>query len=194
MENPSAILASRLARGDPAAPQAMVDRYIGRLLALVRPRISARLGRRIDPEDVAQSAFRSFFRRAGLGELQLGRGAPLWRLLSVIALNKLHKQTERHAAARRSLERDAQPGVPADENWLAEIVAGREPDPAAAAAVTDELEFLLAGLSPVARQIVEMRLADYSHEEIATAVERSDRTVRRILADVHAQWQNRGTH
>jgi RNA polymerase sigma-70 factor (ECF subfamily) len=193
MENSSAFLAQRVASGDPASPEAIVDRYLGRLLALVRPRISARLGRRIDAEDVAQSAFRSFFRRAGLGELELGRGAPLWRLLSAIALNKLHKQAERHAAGKRSTRREATPPARDDEDWLAQVVAGREPDPAAAAAVADELDSLLAGLNPLARQIVEMRLADYSHEEIATAVARSDRTVRRILADVQGQWHSRGT-
>lgn len=190
MEESSALLANRLAAGDSASPQAVVDRYLGRLLGLVRPRISRQLGRRIDAEDVAQSAFRSFFRRASLGELELGRGAPLWRLLSAIALHKLLKQAEHHSAAKRSLERETPAGTRTDEDWLAEAVAGREPDPAAAAAVADELGVLLAGLTSVARQIVEMRLADYSHEEIAAAVKRSDRTVRRILADVQRQWQN----
>ncbi|HUE74305.1 MAG TPA: ECF-type sigma factor [Pirellulaceae bacterium] len=193
MEESSALLANRLASGDPAIPQVVVDRYIGRLLALVRPRISRQLGRRIDAEDVAQSAFRSFFRRAALGELELGRGAPLWRLLSSIALHKLLKQAEHHSAAKRSLQRETTPRELTDGDWLAEAVAGREPDPAAATVVADELESMLAGLGPLARQIVEMRLADYSHEEIATAVERSDRTVRRILADVQRQWQNRST-
>lgn len=187
MENSSRILANRLATGDPNSPQAVVDRYVGRLLALVRPRISDRLRRRIDAEDVAQSAFRSFFRRAELGELDLGRGAPLWRLLSAIALNKLHKQAERHTAAKRSIRRDSSPG-----KLLTEVIAGREPDPAGAAAIADELDSLIAGLSPVARQVVEMRLADYSHEEIAAEIGRSDRTVRRILADVQAQWRDRG--
>ncbi|MEX2026201.1 MAG: sigma factor-like helix-turn-helix DNA-binding protein, partial [Pirellulaceae bacterium] len=114
-------------------------------------------------------------------------------LLSAIALHKLLKQAEHHSAAKRSLQRETAPRTGMDCDWLANAVAGREVDPAAAAAVADELDALLAGLTPMARQIVEMRLADYTHEEIATAVERSDRTVRRILADVQRQWQNRST-
>jgi DNA-directed RNA polymerase specialized sigma24 family protein len=190
MENSSVILAGRVASGDPDSPSGVVDRYLARLLALVRPRISAQLGRRLDAEDVAQSAFRSFFRRAALGELELGRGAPLWRLLSAIALHKLLKQAEHHAAARRSSMREVHCDTEVD--WLVQSLAGREPDPTEAAAVADELDIRLAALAPLARQIVEMRLADYSHEEIAAAIERSDRTVRRILADVERQWQSQG--
>ena len=188
MENSSVILSGRVAAGDPDSPAAVVDRYLGRLLALVRPRISAQLGRRLDAEDVVQSAFRSFFRRATLDELELGRGAPLWRLLSAIALNKLLKQAEHHAAARRSSKREVHSET--EVEWLVQSLAGREPDPAKAAAVADELETRLAALPPLARRIVEMRLADYSHEEIAAAVERSDRTVRRILGDVERQWHS----
>lgn len=190
MENSSVFLAGRVAAGDPDSPAAVVDRYLGRLLALVRPRISAQLGRRLDAEDVAQSAFRSFFRRASLGELDLGRGAPLWRLLSAIALNKLLKQAEHHAAVRRSSLREVHGRN--EEDWLSQTLSGRDPDPAEAAAVADELGSRLGSLTPLARQVVEMRLADYSHEEIAAAVERSERTVRRILADVQRRWQGPG--
>ena len=191
MDDSSAFLAARVASGDPSSPQAVFDRYVARLIALVRPRISRQLGQRIDPEDVAQSTFRSFFRRAGLGELSLGRGAPLWRLLSAIALNKLHKQAEHHLAAKRSIRRESAAPAMADDDWLAPSIAGREPDPAEAAALADELKALLAGLDSLTRRVVELRLGDYSHEEIAAAVQRSDRTVRRILADVQDRWQNR---
>lgn len=137
MNDSSALLGPRLAAGDPAAAQAIFDRYIGRLLALVRPRISRQLAQRIDAEDVAQSTFRSFFRRAGLGDLEIGRGAPLWRLLSAIALNKLHKQAEHHLAAKRTVQRETKAGAESDGDWLAQAIAGREPDPAEAAALAD---------------------------------------------------------
>ena len=44
------------------ATQAAYDRYAQRLLALVERRISASLQRRIDPEDILQSAYHSLFR------------------------------------------------------------------------------------------------------------------------------------
>ncbi len=190
MEDSSAFLANRLAAGDPQSPQALFDRYVGRLLALVRPRISRQLAQRIDADDVTQSTFRSFFRRAGRGDLELGRGAPLWRLLSAIALHKLLKQAEHHLAARRSVQRETAPPAPTDDDRLAQTAIGREPDPAQATALADELDSMLSELDPLARTIVELRLADYSHEEIAAQVQRSDRTVRRILADVQDRWQN----
>lgn len=190
MQDSSDLLAARLKARELHVEQAVFDRYIGRLLALVRPRISRQLGQRIDPEDIAQSAFRSFFRRAGQGELDLGRAAALWRLLSAIAINKLLKQAEHHLAAKRSVQRETTRGLDAEPDWLASNVVGHEPNPADAAALADELAHRLASLDPLTRRIAELRLLDYSQEEIAAKVQRSERTVRRILANLQGKWQS----
>jgi hypothetical protein len=55
--------------------------YANRLIALARSRLSSKLAGRIDPEDVVQSVYRSFFAEARAGRYHLDRGGDLWRLL-----------------------------------------------------------------------------------------------------------------
>lgn len=191
MEESSAILATRLAAGDPTAPQDIYDRYVARLLALIRPCISQLLSARLDAEDVTQSAFRSFFRRTEAGELELGRGAPLWRLLAAIAHHKLLKQVEHHLAGLRSPRRET---VTRGEcHTSGEFPDEHAADPQHAAALAEELECVLSQLDPLVRRIVELRLQDYALDEVARVVGRSERTVRRLLGRVEDQIRERLT-
>src|SRR5262252_1081762 len=48
-------------RGDEAASRELFDRYLARLTALARTRISPKLDTRFDADDVVMSAYRSFF-------------------------------------------------------------------------------------------------------------------------------------
>lgn len=81
------------------AADLIFHRYLERLLALARSRMSTKLHRRLDPDDVVQSAYRSFFVHAKNEEYVLQRAGDLWRLLASITLHKLYKQAERHTAA-----------------------------------------------------------------------------------------------
>ena len=49
--------------GSESAARELFDKYCERLMKLARRRIGQRMTSRIDPEDVLQSAFRSFFGR-----------------------------------------------------------------------------------------------------------------------------------
>jgi hypothetical protein len=77
-------LLDRLKQGDETAAGELLDRYASRLIALAMSRIHGRLQRRIDPEDIVQSALGSFFRRAGDGCYQVADGDDLWPLRSTI--------------------------------------------------------------------------------------------------------------
>ncbi len=57
----SAQLLIRWREGDQAAADALFRRYAERLIGLVRLRLSEKLARRVDPEDIVQSVYRSFF-------------------------------------------------------------------------------------------------------------------------------------
>jgi RNA polymerase sigma factor (sigma-70 family) len=176
-------LLARYRRGDDQAATEIFDRYVRRLLELVRQRLLPRLARRLDADDVVQSAYRSFFIHARDGEFVLKRAGDLWRLLSAIALNKLQHQIERHTAARRDM-RQEMPAMPPSDAWAGSDVVGVEPSPAAVAAVAEELEDVMRRRSPLERQVVEMRLQGRSVEEIAARISRSQRTVRRLLEAV----------
>jgi hypothetical protein len=68
--------------------------------------IATWLRRRVDPEDVVQSACRTFFRRASLGDFSLASKDDLWRLLLTITLNKVRMQARFHTRNRRNAARE----------------------------------------------------------------------------------------
>src|SRR5262245_42676912 len=71
-----------------AAAREVFDRYLVRLTALARARISPKLAARFDADDVVMSAYRSFF--VGLREdaFVVENGRDLWQLLVQITLRK----------------------------------------------------------------------------------------------------------
>ncbi len=171
----SADLMARWQAGDQGAAEELFRRYAGRLQALVRSRLSARLARHVDPEDVVQSVYQSFFVGARDGRFVLSRGGDLWRLLVSITLNKLCRRAEQEAAPKRSA------GLGRRRRGGLEGAPARDPTPAEAAGLADTLEQALRGLSPAQRRMVELRLQGYALEEIALDAHRSERTVRRLL-------------
>ena len=64
-----------LPAGDDRAARAVFDRYSNRLIRLAGKHLNQRLAGRVDPEDVVQSVFRTFFRRGLDGEFQLDGSA-----------------------------------------------------------------------------------------------------------------------
>src|SRR5262249_18756127 len=97
-------LLARWRQGDQQAAHELFQRYAARLVALARSRLSSKLSHRIEPEDVVQSAYRSFFGDARDGRYDLQRGGDLWRLLVAITLNKLHDQMRRHTTKKRRID------------------------------------------------------------------------------------------
>jgi DNA-directed RNA polymerase specialized sigma24 family protein/predicted Ser/Thr protein kinase len=177
-------LLRRVQVGDDAAATAAFDRYVQRLIALVRGRISPRLGRRIDAEDVVQSAYRSFFVHAANEEYAWSRAGDLWRLLAKIALHKLFGQIDRHTAARRAIHREN-----GDVELRDVTPSGTEPSPGQAVALAELLHLFHAALASEEQQVLTARLRGESAEEIAVAIRKSPRTVRRTLADLERRLE-----
>lgn len=177
-EDPGQII-ELLAAHDDGAAQRVFDQYVNRLISLARSRLSSRIKRRVDPEDVVQSAFRSFFRRAGEQAFELADSGDLWRLLVVITLNKLRRRVEHHQAAKRSVSREAQP-VLSDDGSAIEF-DGKFDTPEAAVELQDELTHLTQSFDETQRRMIELRLQGYQLEEIADDVGKSERTVRRTM-------------
>jgi RNA polymerase sigma-70 factor (ECF subfamily) len=190
MEVPSVELMARWRNGDQQAAGELFGRYAERLLALARSRLAAWLSRHVDPEDVVQSAYRSFFTGARAGRYALGRSGDLWRLLVAITLHKLQHQVEHHTAGKRAGARDCSRGEEDQSFGVQEEVLAREPTPAEAAALADTLAQLLRGLEPLERRMVELRLQGCRLDEIASDVQRSERTVRRLLERVKERMRH----
>ena len=184
----SLLLLERLRSGDEPAAATLFARYFGRLTGLARRRMSARLSRRADPEDVAMSAYRSFFVGAREGRYVLGRGGDLWRLLSAIALHKLLKKVRHEEAARRSIQVE----LPIDrvaEDRIVRTLAGSGPMEDLTAA--DELDWIASRLDTFGRRVLELRLQGLLVPEIARDSGRLERSVRRSLARIRELMADR---
>src|SRR5262245_7837047 len=185
----SADLLRRIQSGDEFAAAEIFDRYVGRLTHLARSRLAAKLASRIDPEDIVMSAYRSFFIAARDGRFHVQNGDDLWRLLVEVTLHKLYHATHRHLADRRSVNREQHPLDTSNEFIQ---FASREPTPDEALATADELTAVLSQLSERDRQVLELRLQGYEHEEIADRLKCSDRTVRRAVNQARRLMATRG--
>lgn len=185
----SIALMKRYRDGDEEAANELFDRYVCRLMALARTRLSSRLARRVDPEDVVQSAYRSFFRSAAEGNYELQRSGDLWRLLVAITLNKLRMQARRHGAHARDIRCEESMATQANSWGIAPEMTAREPQPEEVAAVSELLERVMSGMSVQQRKMLELRLQNYKIEEIASEVGCSERTVRRLMDQVKVKFQ-----
>ncbi|NUQ65639.1 MAG: sigma-70 family RNA polymerase sigma factor [Pirellulales bacterium] len=184
---PAKALVERWRSGDQVAAQEIYRRYARRLCAIAEQWIDAKLGRRVEADDIVQSVFQTFFRRTHEGEYQIDHSGALWKLLVQITLNKVRKQAERHHAAKRDVASEVCPDI---ERLNPEFFA-RDPSHEEVAAFLDELEFLTTGLVDPEPEIVRLCLEGYSAAEIATEVGCTRWTVRRVLARVGERLQRR---
>ena len=170
--------------GQSEAATAIFDRYVERLLALARRRIGQKLKRRFDPEDVVQSAYRSFFVHAKNEEYQLARSGDLWRLLASITLNKLYRQIEKQTAAKRSVKRE----TPADNSLAAEV-----PDPSAAecVGVIEQMHLAIKGLSTDERLVLTAWLQGQPIGEISESIGKSGANACRLMARARQRVEQR---
>jgi len=172
-------LAERCRRGDEDACRQLFDCYVERLVALARRRISQRLASRVDPEDIVQSVFRTFFGRLKAGRFRLEEQDDLCKLLMRITVHKALRQIHFHQAAKRNPRAELGQGAEANERLL--TVIDRDPSPDEAVAFVDHLEHFLGGLKAQEREILEMRLQGYSNDEIAQKLGIYDRKIRRVI-------------
>src|SRR5262249_11893115 len=142
---PSDPLASaKVDEGD--AARAIFERFTRRLIGLARTQLDAHFQHKIDPEDVIQSVYKSFFLRYGEGMLAAEGGDGLWGLLTCITVRKCADRVRYHRAACRDVNREAPGALGADdvEPWRDAI--GREPTPEEAAVLAETVQGLLSGL------------------------------------------------
>jgi RNA polymerase sigma-70 factor (ECF subfamily) len=183
----------RLRAGDPGAAVEVFDRFAGRLIALARSRLGARLRAKVDPEDILQSVYKSFLRRyAGGGqELTVAGWDDLWGLLAVITLRKCGHKVARFLAACRDVRREV-PAPPPDgaaDGW--EVIA-RDPTPSEAAILAETVEGLLRGLEGRDRDIVTLALQGHTTAEISAQLRRPPRAVYRVLDQVRKRLRRLG--
>jgi DNA-directed RNA polymerase specialized sigma24 family protein len=177
----------QLRTGDPAAAEALWERFFPRLVALARKTLAGHPQRVADADDAAQSAFASFCLRVRAGEFEVQDRNDLWNLLGVITANKARMQARREAAARRV------GGRVVGEDALAGPKGSPLPlDEAGATLPTAEFDLqcedLLNRLEPELRQFAVLRLLGYRNSEIAEMHDCTERKVERKLNLIRLRW------
>lgn len=176
-----------LKNGKDSAANELFDRYASRLIALAGSRIGTHLQRRIDPEDIVQSAYGSFFLRAAEGDFTWQKSGDLWRLLAQITLNKLYSQAERHTAAKRDVRSEA--GASSSSWSQLSPLAAKTLSPEEEASCLEGLGDLLAKLPDDVRQTLTWYLKGESLDSIAQRLGRAPRTIRRQLQALREQLE-----
>jgi RNA polymerase sigma-70 factor (ECF subfamily) len=176
--------------GSERAAQQLFDTYVERLVALARRRISQRLAGRVDPEDIVQSVFRTFFHRAKEGQFRFEEQDDLCKLLMRITVHKTLRKVAFHKAAKRDLRQEMGQGSEPQEQL--QKLLDREPTPEEAVTFLDHLEHFLGRLGAQERQIVEMRLQGCSNDEISEKLGIYDRKIRRVIERVRVMAEEEG--
>src|SRR5262245_55967371 len=182
-----------LKAGDHAAAQPLWERYFQNLVNLARARLRGAPKRMADEEDVALSAFDSFFRGAAEARFpQLVDRNDLCQLLVLITARKAihlrqHERRQKRGGGKVQLETELDGA--SEEPLLAQVI-GQEPTPDFAAQVAEECRRLLDHLGEGdLRSIALWKMEGYTTEEIAarlgcsrSPVERRLRLIRKCLA------------
>jgi RNA polymerase sigma-70 factor (ECF subfamily) len=177
MSNSFAEFLARLHSGDDAAARELFGRFTHQLITLALRHIGAGLRHKVDPEDVVQSVYKSFFVRYGAGNLDLVNWNSLWGLLTLITVRKCAERAAYHRAECRAAAREV-PSPKQEEAapWLEPL--GREPTPLEAAVLSETVEQLFAALDRDDRPILELSLQGHTTREISERLGRAERTVR----------------
>ncbi len=175
-----------------AAAATLVERYQDFLLAVVRSYMGEPLRRRFDSIDFTQDVWGSFFRCYPTMD---GLNDPdnLEALLRTIARNKVIDGTRRNVKTKaekdireRSLPTENKGGEPPAD------VAGTASQVAQANETRALMFDRVKNQPPHYRRVIELRLDGLTIEEIAAAVEKNEKTVRRIIRFVERALKTPG--
>lgn len=155
-------IAARLTADTDLAASELDEQYRARLCQLVEREMDRRFRRKEDPEDVVQSAFRTFYRRNAKGEFHIDSSVDLWRLLETITRHKVLKHVEKLRTAKRDPQRE--------ECTEGDELRGRVPTPEEAAIAADLIEKALVGLNETYVTVLHMRLQNCAEKEIAATL------------------------
>jgi RNA polymerase sigma-70 factor (ECF subfamily) len=168
-------LLRRFRLGSEEAATELYRRYAPRLRRLARSQCSTILAQRVDADDIVQSVFCAFFQAARKGFYDIPAGEDLWRLLLVIALNKVRTKKTYHQAAKRDIRQTIA---------IHSSKTRRHAEDVTRSLLRIAFEEALIQLGEPEREMVTLLMEGRQVAEIAARLRRSKRTVERNLQAV----------
>ena len=179
--------------------QHLWDLYFPRLVKLAESRLRSAKRGLSDGEDVALSAFESFFRGSSAGNFDgVTNRDDLWRLLVKITIRMANNRRRDEQRKKRGGGRVVNQPAPANnddvgDEILFEIV-GNEPTPEFAAMMTEQCQRLFSALTDESHRVVALlKMEGHSNEEIAASLDCGLRSVERKLTVIRKRWLSEET-
>jgi DNA-directed RNA polymerase specialized sigma24 family protein len=184
----------QLKEGDEQAAERVWELYFEKLVRLAARRLRGLSKRDRDEEDVALSAFHSFYERASHGQFaRLENRDDLWRLLVTITARKSSSVIKHQMAAKRgggkTRGESVFHGVDGPHPMGIEQIASEEPTAEFADGVLNTCSELLTGLDDSLRQIALYKIEGYTNAEIAEQLGIATRSVTRKLTLIRQKWE-----
>src|SRR5436190_3534199 len=178
-DDPITCWVAQLKADERDAARKLWQRYFHRVAGMARKILAAGPRGGADEEDVAQSAFRSFFIRARKGHFpQLNDRDDLWKLLVTITIRKAVKQ-------KRKLAR--QP-IAIEDVEEVNLQLAERPTPEFVVALQDEMQRLLGLLDATEQRVAGLILEGRTTEEIAAFCMLSRSTIERKRKLIRETW------
>ncbi|MEZ6104489.1 MAG: ECF-type sigma factor [Pirellulaceae bacterium] len=194
--NSVSLLIDQIKNGNDDAAMALWARYYQQLVLLARRKLGTTPRRIMDEDDVAQTAFASFCRRAAEGKFpNLRDRDDLWRLLICIAERKALNQRKHLGRRKNSALTESALLAAGDRQQAMADIAAPMPTPELAAIVAEQVTRLLEQLpEEVLRSIVIQKMEGYTNREIArslqcsiSSIERKLRRIRTLIGEFEAE-------
>jgi DNA-directed RNA polymerase specialized sigma24 family protein len=186
----------QLKAGTRAAAQPLWQNYFHQLVTRARRKLAGAARRAADEEDVALSAFDSFYRAAEQGRFpDLRDRDDLWQLLVVITDRKAcdaakHERRARRGGGKVVTEGDMVGNEGQGGHGPLADVPMQEPSAEFAVQAAEEYQRLLDALGDAdLRRVAVRKMEGYTVEEIAAELGRVPRTVKRWLRMIRQTWE-----
>jgi RNA polymerase sigma factor (sigma-70 family) len=177
-------LLERCRGGDGDAASELVERFGGRILAVVRMALNMRLRGLFDSQDFQQAVWASFFANVDRFEDATCPEA-IGRWLAVVARNKVVEEGRRRLYSKsRSVSRE----VVLDDVDCVEPLISRQPSPSECAVADEQWSLLNRNLTPVQSALLALKRSGATLEEIAENLGISERTVRRTITRLASRF------
>jgi len=179
-------LMEQIAAGSEAAVERLLTLYGNHLCRAVRRRLNRALRPKFDTSDFVQAVWASFFCDRG----QLARfehSGQLVAFLPRMANNKIVDEC-RHRLETKKADVTRERSLAADGSEEMEL-PGREPRPSQIAIMHEQWEQMRGGVPSEYREILDLRAAGETLEEIALRLGVNERTVRRVLRRLRGRME-----
>lgn len=177
-------LMEQLQRGSQEAAWELIERYGPHVQRYVRRSLNQEMRSKFDSIDFAQVVWASFFREPERIR-QFSSPEQLMAFLAAMARNKVVEEFRRRLTSqKRNVGREVR--IERTDFAHGRQLRSRDPTPSAVAVARERWSRLMFNQPESVRRILELRFQGATYVEIASELKMSERTVRRILAELIA--------